>query len=195
VQEVVVIAQKDKLQDIRLVAYLVPNQQVTILISELRRYLLDHLPEYMVPSALVLLKEMPLLPNGKVDRQVLPDQPQLNLEENLVAPETELEQIIAIIWQEVLHLDKVGIHHNFFDLGGHSLLMVQIHSKLDQSLNKDIAIVEMFQYPTISALAKHLSQQLAEKPDLQPSPDLVKTRRESQKQQRQLRQKHQEKSQ
>ncbi|MEH2238964.1 non-ribosomal peptide synthetase [Nostoc sp.] len=195
VGEVVVIAQKDKLQDMRLVAYLVPNQQASVLISELRRYLLDHLPEYMVPSAFVLLKEMPLLPNGKVDRRVLPDQPQLNLEENLVAPETELEQIIATIWQEVLHIEKVGIYHNFFDLGGHSLLMVQIHSKLDQTLNKNISIVEMFQYPTISALAKHLSQQLAEKPDLQPSDDLVKTRRESKKQQRQLRQKHQETSQ
>ncbi|MDZ8257275.1 amino acid adenylation domain-containing protein [Nostoc sp. ChiQUE01b] len=195
VREVVVIAQKDEVQDMRLVAYLVANQQPVSLISELRRYLLDHLPEYMIPSAFVLLKEMPLLPNGKVDRRVLPDQPQLNLEENFVAPETELEQTIAIIWQEALHVEKVGIHHNFFDLGGHSLLMVQIHSKLYQTLNKDISIVEMFQYPTISALAKHLSQQLTEKPDLQPSDDLVKTRRESRKQQRQLRQKHQETSQ
>lgn len=194
VREVVVIAQKQELQDMRLVAYLVANQQAVSLITELRRYLLDHLPEYMVPSAFVLLKEMPLLPNGKVDRRVLPDQPQLNLEENFVAPETELEQTIAIIWQEVLHVEKVGINHNFFDLGGHSLLMVQVHSKLYQTLNKNISIVEMFQYPTISALAKHLSQQLAEKPDLQPSDDLVNTRRESKKQQRQLRQKHQEKS-
>lgn len=194
VREVVVIAQKQELQDMRLVAYLVANQQPVSLISELRRYLLDQLPEYMVPSAFVLLKEMPLLPNGKVDRRVLPDQPQLNLEENFVAPETELEQTIAIIWQEVLHVEKVGINHNFFDLGGHSLLMVQVHSKLYQTLNKDISIVEMFQYPTISTLAKHLSQQLAEKPDLQPSHDLVNTRRESKKQQRQLRQKHQEKS-
>lgn len=194
VREVVVIAQKQELQDMRLVAYLVANQQAVSLISELRRYLLDHLPEYMVPSAFVLLKEMPLLPNGKVDRRVLPDQPQLNLEENFVAPETELEQTIAIIWQEVLHVEKVGINHNFFDLGGHSLLMVQVHSKLYQTLNKDISIVEMFQYPTISTLAKHLSQQLAEKPDLQPSHDLVNIRRESKKQQRQLRQKHQEKS-
>lgn len=194
VREVVVIAQKQELQDMRLVAYLVANQQQITLISELRRYLLDHLPEYMVPSAFVLLKEMPLLPNGKVDRQVLPDQPHLNLEENFVAPENELEQTIAIIWQEVLHAEKVGIHHNFFDLGGHSLLMVQVHSKLYQVLNKELSIVEMFQYPTISAFAKHLSQQLAEKPDLQPSDDLVNTRRESKKQQRQLRQKHQEKS-
>ncbi|MEH1900550.1 MAG: amino acid adenylation domain-containing protein [Nostoc sp.] len=194
VREVVVIAQKQELQDMRLVAYLVANQQPVSLISELRRYLLDQLPEYMVPSAFVLLKEMPLLPNSKVDRRVLPDQPQLNLEENFVAPETELEQTIAIIWQEVLHVEKVGIDHNFFDLGGHSLLMVQVHSKLYQTLNKEISIVEMFQYPTISALAKHLSQQLAEKPDLQPSHDLVNTRRESKKQQRQLRQKHQEKS-
>ncbi len=194
VREVVVIVQRQEL-DMRLVAYMVPNQQPVSLISELRRYLLDHLPEYMIPSAFVLLKEMPLLPNGKVDRRVLPDQPQLNLEENFVAPETELEQTIAIIWQEVLHVEKVGIHHNFFDLGGHSLLMVQIHSKLYQTLNKDISIVEMFQYPTISALAKHLNQQLTEKPDLQPSHDLVKTRRESKKQQRQLRQKHQGKSQ
>ncbi|NEU75705.1 non-ribosomal peptide synthetase [Hassallia byssoidea VB512170] len=192
VREVVVIAQKDELKDMRLVAYLVANQQPAFLQSELRRYLLDKLPEYMIPSAFVLLKEMPLLPNGKIDRRVLPDEPQLNLEENFVAPQTELEQTIATIWQEVLHVEKVGIHHNFFDLGGHSLLMVQVHSKLYQILNRDIPIVEMFQYPTISALAKHFSQQLEEKPSFQPTHDLVETRRESKKQQRQLRQKHRE---
>ncbi|MBW4630833.1 MAG: amino acid adenylation domain-containing protein [Iphinoe sp. HA4291-MV1] len=192
VREVVVLARKDELKDMHLVAYLVANQQPVTLQSELRRYLLDELPEYMVPSAFVLLKEMPKLPNGKVDRRVLPEQPRLSLEENFVAPQTELEQIIAIIWQEVLHLKKVGIHHNFFDLGGHSLLMVQVHSKLYQILNRDISIVEMFQYPTISALAKHFSQTLEEKPSFQPSHDLVETRRESRKQQRQLRQKHRE---
>ena len=195
VREVVVIARKDELKDMHVVAYLVTNQQPAPLQSELRRYLLDKLPEYMVPSAFVLLKEMPLLPNGKIDRRALPEQPQLNLEENFVAPETELEQTIAIIWQEVLHLEKVGIHHNFFDLGGHSLLMVQVHSKLYQILNRDLSIVEMFQYPTISTLAKHFSQELEEKPSNQPSHELVETRRESKKQQKQLRQKHREKNQ
>ena len=192
VREVVVLARKDELKDLHLVTYLVANQEPAPLQSEFRRYLLDKLPEYMVPSAFVLLKEMPLLPNGKIDRRALPDQPQLNLEENFVAPETELEQTLATIWQEVLHLEKVGIHHNFFDLGGHSLLMVQVHSKLYQILNRDISIVEMFQYPTISTLAKHFSQVLEEKPSFQPSHDLVETRRESKKQQRQLRQKHRE---
>ncbi|NMF67488.1 phosphopantetheine-binding protein, partial [Brasilonema octagenarum] len=192
VREVVVLARKDELKDMQVVAYLVGNQHSAPLQSELRRYLLDKLPEYMVPSAFVLLKEMPLLPNGKIDRRVLPEQPQLDLEENFVAPETELEQTIAIIWQEVLQIKKVGIHHNFFDLGGHSLLMVQVHSKLYQTLNRDISIVEMFQYPTISTLAKHFSQQLEEKTSFQPSHELVETRRESKKQQRQLRQKHRE---
>lgn len=191
VQEIVVIAQKDELQDMRLVAYLV-GDQAAISISELRHYLLEKLPEYMIPSAFIWLEKLPLLPNGKVDRRVLPEQPQITLIENFVAPETQLEQTIAAIWQQVLHLDKVGIHHNFFDLGGHSLLMVHIHSKLYQTLNRDISIVEMFQYPTISKLAKYLSQKLPEQTTLQPSNHLVENRIDSKKQQRQLRQKHRE---
>lgn len=189
VGEVVVLAQEDVVGDKRLVAYLVANQQPAPSISELRRFLKE-LPEYMVPSAFVLLSALPLTQNGKVDYRALPEQAQPELEESFVAPQTELERTIGTIWQEVLRVEKVGIHNNFFDLGGHSLLMVQVHNKLTAALNRDISMVEMFQCPTISGLAKHLSQEQEEEPSFQPRHDVVENRRESRKQRRQLRQEH-----
>ncbi|MBW4592780.1 MAG: amino acid adenylation domain-containing protein [Brasilonema angustatum HA4187-MV1] len=191
VREAVVLTREDVNNEKRLVAYVVTNQQLVSSTTELRRYLLEKLPGYMVPSAFVKLDALPLTPNGKVDYRALPEQAQPDLEESYVAPQSELEQMIANIWQGVLHVDKVGIDHNFFDLGGHSLLMVQVHSKLQGALNKDISVLEMFQFPTISRLAKHLSQEQKEKPSLSESYDIVESRRESRKQRRQLRQEHQ----
>jgi acyl carrier protein len=115
----------------------------------------------MVPSAFVVLDGFPQTPNGKVDRRALPAPSSLrpDLEAGYVAPQTEAERIIATVWQEMLHLERVGIHDNFFDLGGHSLLMVQVHSKLRQAFDRNISMVEMFQYPTIDSLGKHLSRE------------------------------------
>ena len=97
-----------------------------------------------------------------------PDQFRSELEENYVAPQTELEQTIARVWQEVLQLDKVGVHDNFFDLGGHSLLITQVHSKLSEALQlKDLPLVKLFQYTTISALAKYLDTQVDALPSRQ----------------------------
>lgn len=192
VQESVVIAREEIPGDKRLVAYVVPSvaKAHSALISDLRSFLKQKLPEYMVPSAFVVLKTLPLTPNGKVDRRALPKETKFELEETFVAPQTEIEQTIATIWQEVLRVEKVGIYDNFFDVGGHSLLMVQVHRKLHEAVNTDISMVEMFQCPTISALAKHLNQEADHKSSFQPSQDLVETRRQSRKQQRQLRQEH-----
>ncbi|MBH8561817.1 amino acid adenylation domain-containing protein [Nostoc sp. CENA67] len=187
VQEVVVVATEE---NPRHIAYIVPNQQPSPSSSEFRSFLMKKLPEYMMPSAFLMLKSLPVLPNGKVDYKALPKQVQVQLEETFVAPQSELEQIITNIWQEVLQVEKVGIHHNFFDLGGHSLLMVQIHTKLRVALNRDISMVELFECPTISMLAKHLSQKQEEQPAFKPNPESVQARRESNQQQRQLRQKH-----
>ena len=124
----------------------------------LRNYLRERLPEYMVPAAFVVLPELPLTPNGKLDRKALPppDRIRAGIEGVSVAPRNELERSIAAIWQEVLGLDRVGVHDNFFDLGGHSLLMIRAHTKLHERLRIEHSITDLFRYPTVSALAKSL---------------------------------------
>lgn len=142
----------------QLVAYLVMHPGQMVDPAALRLFLQPHLPEYMIPAHFITLAEMPLSPNGKVDRRALP-QPtgQLPPAVVVVAPATELEQQIAQVWQEVLQLPEVGVHHNFFDVGGHSLLLGRVRSKLSQLLNRPLTMVELFQHPTIYSLARHLS--------------------------------------
>ncbi|MEH2333128.1 amino acid adenylation domain-containing protein [Nostoc sp.] len=132
-------------------------------VPQLRDFLREKLPEYMVPTAFIFLDALPLTPNGKVNRRVLPLPESYSTHNNLyVAPETELQQTIATTWQTVLGLEKVSINDNFFDLGGHSLLISQVNAQLREQLQRDISVVEMFQYPSISLLAKHLSQEQPE---------------------------------
>ncbi|MCC5658364.1 amino acid adenylation domain-containing protein [Nostoc sp. XA010] len=160
VQEIVVLVREDKQSNQQLVAYVVafPDQIPTI--KELRKYLKELLPDYMIPGVFIFLDTLPLLPNGKVDRKALPvpDSLRPTLTTNYQVPNSEMEQQIAKLWQQVLHLDKVGIHDNFFDLGGHSLLMLQVNHKLRTTLQRDISVVTMFQNPTIYSLAQYLSQ-------------------------------------
>ncbi|AVH69203.1 non-ribosomal peptide synthetase [Nostoc sp. 'Lobaria pulmonaria (5183) cyanobiont'] len=160
VREIVVLAREDKPRVQKLVAYIVLLPDQTPTISELRSYLKELLPEYMVPGVFIFLDTLPLLPNGKVDRRALPVPEALRptLTTTYEVPQSEIEQQIAKLWQEVLHLDKVGIHDNFFDLGGHSLLMIQVNHKLRAILQRDISVVTMFQNPTIYSLAQYLSQ-------------------------------------
>lgn len=118
----------------------------------------------MMPAAFIILEALPLTPNGKVDRKALrtPDTVRPELEVVYQPPQTEIEKSIANIWQEVLNVENVGIHDNFFDLGGHSLLLVQVHSKLQKIFQRDFLLVEMFQYPTVSYLARYFSQESRE---------------------------------
>ncbi len=129
--------------------------------SELRDFLKAKLPEYMVPAAFVSLGAMPLTPNGKIDRRALPAPASLRpeLAGTYVMPQIESEKLIAAVWQDVLKLDNVGRKDNFFDLGGHSLLIVQVREKLQSILQQELSMVEMFKYPTIQALAEHLQQE------------------------------------
>jgi acyl carrier protein len=124
----------------------------------LRHYLREWLPEHMVPAAFVMLTELPLTPNGKLDRKALPppDRTRASVEGVFVAPRNALERSIAAIWQEVLGLDRVGVHDNFFDLGGHSLLLIRVHTRLRECLRMDHTITDLFRFPTVSALAKAL---------------------------------------
>jgi len=169
VEAAAVVANEATLGENIIVAYLVPDQPVTPSASELRSFLKERLPEYMIPSAFVMLEALPLLPSGKLDRRALPAVEGLRpaLEASFVAPGTEVERTIAAVWQEVLRLEKVGLHDNFFDLGGHSLLLIQVNSRLREALNRNLSMVAMFQYPTISALAGHLNIDQEQRPSRQ----------------------------
>jgi amino acid adenylation domain-containing protein len=160
-REIVVLVREDRPGDKQLVAYGVPNCDRQPTTSELRDYLKERLPEYMVPSVFILLDALPLTPSGKVDRRALPAPAGLRstLAAAYQAPCSDVERAIAKVWQEVLHLEKVGVNDNFFDLGGHSLLMVQVNQKLQELFNRDLSIVELFQNSTISSLAQYLSRE------------------------------------
>ena len=162
VQETVALVRENQAGDKRLVAYVVPNSEQVATISELRHFLKEKLPDYMVPSAFVFLEAFPLTPNGKVDRKALPmpDQTRPELEETFVAPRTPVEEILAGIWANVLDLKQVGVHDNFFELGGHSLLAMQLVSRISTAINLHISVSLLFLYSTIAELAVALEELL-----------------------------------
>ncbi len=159
VAEAAVVARREKAGERRLAAYVVGKEEPPPL-PELLAWLRERLPEYMVPSAFVFLPALPLSPNGKVDVRALPAPERLRpeLAATYAAPQSELERIIAAVWQEALAVKKVGIHDNFFDLGGHSLLLAKVHSRLREVLERDLSLVELFKNPTVSSLAAALSR-------------------------------------
>ncbi len=161
IKEAVAIAREDTPGAKLLVGYFVANNDNAAgeHISELRLFLKERLPDYMVPTQFVALDAMPLTPNGKVDRQALPkpDNYRAALIANYVAPRNELESQIADIWVEVLELERVGIYDNFFELGGYSLLAIQIVSRLRQSLQIEILLPNLFELPTVADLATRIS--------------------------------------
>ncbi|MBW4666566.1 MAG: amino acid adenylation domain-containing protein [Cyanomargarita calcarea GSE-NOS-MK-12-04C] len=188
VREVVVLAREDKACDKQLVAYIVSWQHQIPTVSELRNYLKELLPDYMIPGVFTLLDTLPLLPNGKVDRRALPVPESLRptLTTTYQVPQSEMEQQIAKLWQEVLHVEQVGIHDNFFDLGGHSLLIIKVNNKLRGILQRDISVVTMFQNPTIYSLAQYLSKVTEEKSIFEPIRDRIQKQKQANKQSKQL---------
>jgi amino acid adenylation domain-containing protein len=191
IREVVTIVREDQPGNKRLVAYIVPKEDTALTPDELRPFLKAKLPDYMVPSAFVILEAFPLTPNGKIDRHALPAPEQVfsPTEETSIMPQTDMERSIATVWQEVLHVDKVGIYDNFFDLGGHSLLIIQVQAKLQKAFAKQISVVELFEHPTIHVLAQHFTLKQT-KQITQNRADNRRTRQTSLRQQRQARQKH-----
>jgi SagB-type dehydrogenase family enzyme len=146
------------------------------IVAELRAFLKRKLPAYMLPGAFVLLDALPLSANGKVDRSALPS-PETNPSEQadpFVAPQSQIEQTIAALLREVLQLPQVGVNDNFFDLGGNSIHLVQVHSKLQTAFSTEIPLVEMFKHSTVRALAAYLSQSLIppESPPSTPEPPI-----------------------
>jgi amino acid adenylation domain-containing protein len=147
----------------RLIAYLVPQGDAAP-INELRQLLESRLPRYMVPAAFVTLSALPLTANGKVDRRALPDATAATPDTPAAPPSNAMEETLAAIWREVLTRDAIGVHDNFFDLGGHSLLLVQVQLRIRDRLGLEVGVMELFEYPNIAALAQHLDGSRASRP-------------------------------
>jgi aryl carrier-like protein len=124
----------------------------------LREHVRTRVPDYMLPAGIVLLEAFPLTPNGKVDRKALPA-PEAATPAGAAlsaSPSNELEARVARLWAEALGVEQVGREDNFFDIGGHSLLVVQVHRKLREVLGRDLSVVDLFKHATVRALAEHL---------------------------------------
>jgi amino acid adenylation domain-containing protein len=158
VREAVVLVREDAPGDRRLVAYVVGDGSPAPDAAALRAHLAARLPDYMVPSAVIWLSSLPLTANGKIDREALPAPTYDVRTAARVAPRSATEEAIAAIWEDVLKVPKVGVHDSFFDLGGHSLLLVQAHTRLRQVFDTSLTVAEMFQHPTVEALALRMRQ-------------------------------------
>jgi amino acid adenylation domain-containing protein len=174
VHETVVLVRNDKATDDpvgaagkRLTAYLVLNEGATCSLNDLRAYLAKRLPEYMIPTAFVLLPVLPLTPNGKIDRRALPapDSARPDLENGYAPPRNQVEEQIAELWRDRLGLVQVGIHDSFFSLGGNSLLAIQVISRLRDAFQVDLPLQTIFNQRTIAELAMAIVEKQAEQVD------------------------------
>lgn len=159
VRESVVIANEDIPVDQRLVAYIIPNKSNFNGTESLRDLLKEKLPDFMIPTNIIVLDKFPLTPNGKIDRKAFPAPSKITsveIHKKYEKPSNELEIKIASVWQELLNLDKVGSKDNFFDIGGHSLLAVQLHARMIQEIDPELTLVDIFTFPTINSLAGFL---------------------------------------
>ena len=161
VREAVVIAQEGPTQELqRLVAYVVPNEAERFDWKQVREALQRRLPDYMLPSFCVELEALPLTPNGKIDRRAFPepDTHYNSIQQEYRAPRTETEQQLAQIWQQILNVERVSIHDNFFLLGGHSLLATQVISHINAAFQREVPLVRLFEKPTIAELAEVIEE-------------------------------------
>jgi amino acid adenylation domain-containing protein len=162
VKEAAVVAREDSSGEKALVGYFIPHNTHGVdlkqLIPKLRRFLKDHLPNFMVPSIFVLLEIMPLTPNGKVDRKALPkpESDRSSLRDAYIAPRNPIEQQIADVWAQILNLERVGINDDFFELGGHSLLATQIIARLRKIFTVELTLRTFFEAPTIGNLGERI---------------------------------------
>ncbi|MFB1485371.1 amino acid adenylation domain-containing protein, partial [Corallococcus sp. RDP092CA] len=180
VREAAVVVREDVPGDKRLVAYVVTAEEASLDASELRRYLKGEVPEYMVPSAFVVLDALPMTPAGKVDRKALPA-PTESCEERreveVVAPRTPTEELLVPVWTEVLGVERVGVRDNFFELGGHSLLATQVASRIRELFGVELPLRVLFEAPSVAELARRVDALVAEGLGVQ-APPLVALDRE-----------------
>ncbi|MDZ7993445.1 MAG: non-ribosomal peptide synthetase [Nostoc sp. EfeVER01] len=190
VREIVVLARQDDTSEKQLTAYIVPHYNSEYTHNKLRDFLQQRLPNYMVPSAFVMLESLPLTANGKVDRHKLPapsrERPQL--EQAYISPQTDLERLLAGILSELLKIDRVGIDDNFFDLGATSISILQVAARIKQELGIELSAVKLFQYSTIGSLANYLHSNQ----NSQPSSDKLQNRAQRQQAARTRRRNHQQ---
>ncbi len=157
VRAAAVLVREDTPGDKRLVGYMTRATAADPDFDLLKAHLRRRLPDYMVPSLFVVMDRFPETPNRKTDRKALPaPEAQASASASFVEPESQLEQTISEIWCEVLALPRVGANDNFFDIGGHSLLTIQMHGRLNQTLDRKVSLVDLFRYPTVKSLARYL---------------------------------------
>ena len=161
VRQAVVIASTIAPDRQSLIAYIVPHRHCTPTTTELRSFLSEKLPEYMMPAIFVLLENLPLTANGKIDRRALPlpDRPNLEPEATFIAPKDGLELQLIKMWERVLKIQSIGTSDNFFHLGGHSLLAVQLFAEIKKTCGQNLPLATLFQHPTIEQLATILRQE------------------------------------
>jgi hypothetical protein len=160
VREVAVITRDDRRGEKRIIAYVLPRESQLPSTTDLRRHLQGRLPDYMLPSAFVMVDSMPLTETGKIDRSVLPvpEEARPELAQKYVAPRSALEQVLAGIFAEILKVERVGIQDNFFELGGHSLLATQVTSRIRQLLSVNLPLRKFFEDPRVSGVAEEVSR-------------------------------------
>ncbi|HEU5132212.1 MAG TPA: amino acid adenylation domain-containing protein, partial [Pyrinomonadaceae bacterium] len=169
VQSAVVIA-RDHGEEKSLAAYFVPTPGQTVTQNDLREFLLERLPKYMVPAFLIELAELPLTPNGKIDRKALPAPEDIDVEREdvVVLPRTHVEAAVASLWSQLLNRHDISIHDDFFALGGHSLLAAQLVSRLREQFHVDLPLRSVFETPNVAALAKLIQNSAAESSPILP---------------------------
>jgi hypothetical protein len=159
-RECAVIARAHDSGEFRLTAFVVAKNGWRPTARELRDQLQERLPAYMIPAEFVVLDELPRTPHGKLDKRTLLTLAGSPLErsEEYVAPETDVEKLVASVWREVLGIERLGIHDNFFEVGGTSLLLVKVHYRLQREVSSDLSMIDLFKNPTVSALAEHIER-------------------------------------
>lgn len=181
VREAVVVAREHALGDVRLAAYVTAAGAAAPEAGDLAAHLREHLPEYMVPASFTVLDALPLTPSGKTDRKALPEPRtgRAGLGTRFVAPQDGLEHALAELWRDLLGVERVGMRDNFFDLGGHSLLMAEFRTRLAATLGHELTMVELFQHPTVESLAARLGGTRSEPRSAQGPRERAQNRRQS----------------
>ena len=170
VREAVVLAKTNE----RLTAYVVLKEISSATTKQLKDFLKERLPEYMLPTSFVVLDALPLTTTGKVDRNALPtDQIGVEANENYLAPRTALEQVLAGIFSEVLSLERVGVNDSFFDLGGHSLLATQVLSRVREAFQLELPLRKLFKAPSVAGLAASILEDEAKRERVERTAELL----------------------